>query len=103
MPMVLSKYDLPNECTIIWLGEGKVWGKGDGSNINNVLILATGEVLVLKTVYTFDLSKKAVKKDILNLHFEEFICKYGLPNNEELWAELKQRVESGKYGPCDDL
>ena len=101
--MVLSKYDLPNEGTIIWLGEGKVWGKGDGSNINNVLIIPSGEVLVLKTVYTFDLTKKSVKRDLLNLHFEEFICKYGLPNNEELWAELKQRVESGKYGPCDDL
>ena len=101
--MSLSKYDLPNESTIVWVGEGKVWGKGDGSNINNVLILASGEVLVLKTVYAFDLTKKAVKKDILNLHFEEFICKYGLPNNKELWAELKQRVETGKYGPCDDV
>ena len=101
--MVLSKYDLPNENTIIWLGEGKVWGKGDGSNINNVLILANGEMLILKTVYTVDLTKKTVKKDILNLHYEEFICKYGLPNNEELWSELKERVQSGKYGPCDDL
>lgn len=101
--MAISKYDLPNESTIIWLGEGKVWGKGDGSSINNILVLSTGEVLVLKTVYAFDLSKKDVKRDILNLHFEEFICKYGLPNNEELWAELKARVESGKYGPNDDL
>lgn len=101
--MSLSKYDLPNESTIAWVGEGKVWGKGDGSNVNNVLILANGEVLILKTVYAFDLRKKEVKKDVLNLHFEEFICKYGLPNNEELWAELKQRVQSGKYGPCDDL
>ena len=96
--MVLSKYDLPNKNTVIWLGTGKIWGKGDGtSNMNNVLILAGGEVLFLKTVNTLDLAKKEVQRDILALKFEEFICKYGLPNNEELWVELKEAVKSGKY------
>ena len=74
------------------------WGKSEKDNINNVLILAGGEVL-LKTTNILELYRKDIQTDVLTLKYEEFIAKYGLPDNKELWAELKEGVKLGKYNP----
>lgn len=95
--MVLFKYKLPNDNVFIWLGKGGTWGKSEG--IDNVLVLAGGDVLFLKTVKAIPLWKEEVKEDVKNLSQEEFTKKYKLPTNGELWKELKRDVEVGKYPP----
>lgn len=95
--MVLFKYKLPNENVFIWVGKGGIWGKSEG--VDNVLVLAGGEVLFLKTIETISLWDEKVKEDIKNMGHEEFAKKYKLPTNGDLWSELKKGVEMGKYPP----
>lgn len=98
--MVLSKHRFSNGNTFICLGKGGIWGKGEKEEgINNVLILETGEVLFLKTVKVLPLHDKKVKEDLKKLNCEEFISKYKLPYNIDLWKDLKNGVESGEYPP----
>lgn len=98
--MVLSKHELPNGNIFIWLGKGGIWGKGgEKESIDNVLILAGGEVLFLKTVKVLPLYEEKVKEDIKILKYEEFMAKYELPFNVDLWKDLKQGAESGEYPP----
>jgi hypothetical protein len=95
--MVLSEYKVENGNSIVWLGKGGIWGNGEKDEINNVLILAGGEVLFLKTVNALELYRKEVRDDIFALSYEEFIGKYDLPSNKELWSKLKEDVKSGKF------
>jgi hypothetical protein len=95
--MVLFKYRLPNGNILIWLGTGGIGGKSEG--IDNVLVLDGGDVLFLKTTKVIPLNKQEVKEDIKNLSYEEFAKKYELPSNRELWQELKEGIEIGRYPP----
>jgi len=98
--MVLSKYRFSNGNIFIWLGKGGIWGKGqEKGGIDNVLILAGGEVLLLKTVKVLPLYEEKVKEDIKTLKYEDFIEKYDLPTDGDLWKDLKEGVESGEYPP----
>ena len=95
--MVLTKYKLPNGNVLIWLGRGGIWGKSEG--VDNVLVLAGGDVLFLKTVKIIELYKEKVREDIKSLSREEFAKKYEIPGNGDLWKELKEGVKTGKYPP----
>ena len=98
--VVLSKYKFSNGNTFIWLGKGETWGKGEKEEeINNVLILEGGEVLFLKTVRILPLWDEKVKEDLKKLNHEDFIDKYNLPSNIDLWRDLKEGIESGEYPP----
>lgn len=95
--MVLSKYKLPNENVFIWLGKGGIWGESEG--LDNVLILAGGDILFLKTIKCLSLSDHKLRDDMKNLSYEEFIKQYELPANGDLWKELNEGVKSGEYPP----
>jgi hypothetical protein len=96
--MVMSKYKLSDGNTFICFGQGGIWGRGENEEgINNLLILEGGEVLFLKTVKVLPLHDEKVKEDLKKLKCEEFINKYNLPSNTELWKELKNGIESGEY------
>jgi len=95
--MVLFKYRLPNGNVFIWLGTGRGWGGSEG--IDNVLVLAGGDVLFLETRSVLSLAEEEVRKDLQKLGYEKFAEKYELPANGELWNELKAGVEEGRYPP----
>jgi hypothetical protein len=95
--MVLTKYRLPNDNVFIWLGRGGIWEKSEGED--NVLILAGGDALFLKTFRTIELQNDEVKRDIENMSYEEFVKKYGLPTNGDLWKDLKEGIKSREYPP----
>lgn len=95
--MVLTKYKLPNDNVLIWLGRGGIWGKSEG--VDNVLVLAGGDVLFLQTSKILELRREEVREDIKNLSYEELAKKYELPGNGDLWKELKEGLETRKYPP----
>jgi len=98
--MTLLKYKLPNDNVVIWLGSGFGWVKNDG--IDNVLILAGGDVLYLKTIKRLSLSDNQVREDLKNLSYNKFYKKYDLPDKFELWSDLQEGVKTGKYPPYID-
>lgn len=98
--MVLCKCKFSNGNTFIWLGKGGIWGKGEKEKgINNVLILEDSEVLFLRTVKVLPLHDEKVKEDLKKLNCEDFINKYNLPSNIDLWKDIKKGIESGEYRP----
>jgi len=97
--MVLSKFKLPNDNVLIWLGTGGLWGKTEG--VDNVLILAGGDVLFLETIKTIALHDEVIREDIANLSCEAIIAKYELPVGVELIQDLKDGLETGKYPPTN--
>lgn len=62
--MITNKYKLPNGNTLIWLGNQPIYG------CENILILAGGDVLFLKSVKTFGV--KEIQRDIKALDYDEF-------------------------------
>lgn len=95
--MIVDKYKLPNDNVLIWLGTGKGWAESGG--IDNVLVLAGGDVLFLKTIKELPLNQKEVREDIKNLSHNKFVEKYEMPTDGGLWSELKKNVKMGKYPP----
>jgi hypothetical protein len=95
--MVLSTYKLPNDNVLIWLGTGGLWGKTQ--EVDNVLVLAGGDVLFLRTVKTLPLYEEKVMEDIRNLTYKDIVAKYELPASEELVLQLKEGLKAGKYPP----
>jgi hypothetical protein len=93
--MVLSRYKLPNDNVLIWLGTGGMWGKTKG--VDNVLILAGGDVLFLETTKMISLHDQAFREDLANLNPEAIITKYELPTNTELIQDLKYGLMTGRY------
>jgi len=49
---------LPRDNVFIW------FGSFDNSQVNNVLILAGGEVLILKAIRKFDLNQDQIRNDL---------------------------------------
>jgi len=95
--MVLSKYKLPNGNVFIWLGTGGVWGESEG--LDNVLILAGGDILFLKTAKVLSLYQEKVRADVESLGHKEFAAKYEFPIDYDLWKELKESAKTGAYPP----
>lgn len=96
--MTLSKHKLRNGNVFIWLGKSEIWGKGgEEEGVDNVLILAGGEVLFLKTAKVLPLYEEKVREDLKILEYEEFIDRYDFPADRDFWKDLKEGVESGEY------
>lgn len=112
--MPLFKDKLLNDNIFIW------FGTYDEDLINNALILAGGDVLILKGIQKIELFKPQIKEDLLNMSVNDFIDKYNLIDFEsieiefqereinkvkyknkvfELIKELKEGVRSGNYPP----
>lgn len=70
--LIFFKEILPNDNVFIWLGSY------DNTQINNVLILAGGEVLILKAIRRFNLNIERTRNDLINMSIEEFIDNYDL-------------------------
>lgn len=90
--MVIEEYRLPNDNVFIWLGT-------TDEVINDVLVLAGGDILFLKAQKTISLAKRGVKNDIMTLDCRSFAEKYKIPPNQELWSDLREKIESGEYPP----
>ena len=83
--MIEQKYELPNGNMSIWLGNQSI------HECDNVLILAGGDVLFLKTVERSGSEK--IRADIRRLNKADFLNEYGWPNNESgngLFLELQR-------------
>lgn len=88
--MSIEKYVLPNGNIFVWLGK---WKKEEGA-IDNVLILAGGDVLFLKIDKVLPLWRKEVRKDLVELDYRAFMEKYELPIDDwELYKELHSVAE----------
>ena len=86
--MIAHRYKLPNGNTLIWLGNQPIY------ECENVLILAGGDVLFLKPVKK--LYVKELQQDMEKLSQQEFLEKYGWPNNSsgtDLFWELQKADE----------
>ncbi|MBA3045046.1 MAG: hypothetical protein FP824_02390 [Euryarchaeota archaeon] len=87
---MIDKHKLANDNILLWLGT-----TGGQDNIDNVLILAGGDVLFLKTVEKIPLWRPDVRKDLNSLDYKQFIQKYNMPiDNIELWNYFKRGVDS---------
>ena len=85
--MIVNKHKLPNGNTLIWLGNQPIY------ECENVLILAGGDVSFLKPVRTLEVGE--LKKDLEQLDQQEFLKKYGWPNNSsasDLYWELHKII-----------
>ncbi len=89
---MIDKYRLPNNNILMWLGTSD-------QAVNNILILAGGDMLFLTALKTVSLSEDKTRNDIMTLDRKSFVQKYGAPINHELWEDLKKGVKSGEYPP----
>ncbi len=92
MVQLIDKYRLPNDNILMWLGTSD-------QAVNNILILAGGDMLFLTALKTVSLSEDKTRNDIMTLDRKSFVEKYGAPVSPELWDDLKKGVESGEYPP----
>ena len=86
--MIVNKFKLPNNNTLIWLGNQPIY------ECENILILAGREVLFLKTIKEFNIAD--IQKDMEQLGHDKFFKKYGWPHNSsghDLYWELKDTEE----------
>lgn len=112
---MIDEIILPRDNVFIWLGSF------DNSQVNNVLILAGGEVLILKAIRKFDLNQDQIRNDLEEETIDAFIEKYDLiddisiitefvvdlKNNKEdykrkikrIVKDLKEGVKNKKYPP----
>lgn len=84
--MIQQKWELPNGNTLIWLGNQPI------HDCENVLILASGDVIFLRTHRREDGAR--ISNDIANLTKDDFLNAYGWPNNSsgsDLYWELRGR------------
>lgn len=81
---------LPRDNVFIWLGSF------DNSQVNNVLILAGGEVLILKAIRRFDLSQVQIRNDLEKEEIEAFIEKYGLIDDVSIITEFVVDLKNNK-------
>jgi len=83
--MIEQKHELPNGNTFIWLGNQPIHG------CENVLLLAGGDILFLKTHRKVDGIK--IRNDIKTLDKTSFLNAYGWPDNSsgnDLYLEIKK-------------
>jgi len=81
---------LPRDNVLIWLGSF------DNSQVNNVLILNGGDVLILKAIRRFDLNQQHIRNDILNMDIDEFVTNYNLLNFEAIKTDFEVELDNNK-------
>ena len=83
--MIEQIHELPNGNVFIWLGNQPIEG------CEHVLILAGGDVKLLRTVKT--VTFRNIMEDLGSLSKVDFLKKQGWPNNssgDSLYSELKR-------------
>ena len=95
--MVHLEYWLPNDNVVIWIGQKDT---SDTSNPSeNALILAEGDVLLFRTKHKISLRNEKSKKELLELSRQEYETKHGIDIEYEMWAHLKEKIQSSTYPP----
>jgi hypothetical protein len=89
---LVQKFEIENGNTLLYL---ELPNK-DGI-INNVLVLSGGDVLFLKTEGILPLWKKDIQDDLEKLDCENFAKKYNVPISSDLFAEIRNGLETGEY------
>ena len=92
---MLDKHVLRNGNVLIWLGTGSGWASGD--SFDNVLMLTGGDLLFLRTAKSIPIADEKVRGDLFNLSHQDFVKKYDVPMNHELWTDLKSGFQTGEY------
>jgi len=95
--LIQSKYKHPNGNVFLWLGSGS--GIEKNLDIDNVLILDGGEVLLLKSVMSIPLYNQDVISDFRNEESSILAEKYGIPITRGFIEELKNGVANDAYPP----
>lgn len=83
--MPFSKDRLLRDNIFIW------FGTYDEDLINNALILAGGDILILMGIQKIELNKNQIKNDLLNMTIQGFIDKYNLLDFESIEKTLKEK------------
>lgn len=93
--MIINKYLLPNGNVLLWIPNRRE------DNIDNVLILAGGEVLLLKSINHINMLYSYVRSDIKTLPFNELVKKYKLEGYEDIYYDLIKELREGNYPKYD--
>ena len=88
--MTLFKEILPNDNVFIWLGSF------DNTQVNKVLILAGGEVLILKAIRRIDLNVEKTRNDLLKMSIIEFIDNYDLIEYDSIVKDFQEELKKNK-------
>ena len=89
---------LPNDNRIIWAGN--VASLDDDSEpIENILILAGGDILFFHTPAKLSTNKPTIIKDIKNLKYVDFKEKYGINIDYNTWNFLINELDANKIPP----
>ena len=110
--MTIFKELLPNDNVFYWLGSF------DNTQINNVLILAGGELLILKAIRRINLNLEKTRNDLLNMDIKDFIDSYDLIeylsiikdfvneikiNKENYEKKIEEIIKDAKEGVKNEL
>ena len=88
---------LPNDNLVIW--SGKTRSNGDSDQIDNILILAGGDILFFQPLNTISTYKQTVSNNIKNMSYTEFKDKYKLNIDYNTWNFLKNELNTKKIPP----
>jgi len=90
-------YWLPNDNLVIW--SGKTRSGGDSDQIDNILILAGGDILFFQPLDIISTYKQVVINNIKDMSYSEFKDKYGLNIDYNTWDFLKNELNTKKIPP----
>jgi len=89
--MIIDKHLLINGNVLLWIPSNRE------DDIENVLILAGGGVLLLKTIKHINILHPHTKNDIMTLSSDEFVKKYKLEDYEDIYKDIKYELKTGNY------
>jgi len=93
--MIENKFLLPNGNVLLWIpGKSK-------DKIENILILAGGDVLLLKSIKHISMLHSYYRDDVLSLPFNDFIKKYKLEEYKDIYYDLIKELKKGNYPTYD--
>ncbi len=93
--MIVNKYLLPNGNVILWRPSKRE------DNIENILILAGGGILLLKSIKHIDMLYSYIREDVLSLSLDELVKKYKLEGYEDIYSDLRKELNKGGYPTYD--
>ncbi len=89
--LIIDKHLLKNGNVLLWISGQKE------DNIENVLILSGGSVLLLKSIMHIDVLLDTVRKDLRTLSFGDLVKKYKFEGYESIYYDLIPELKKGNY------
>ena len=89
--MILDKHLLKNGNVLLWISGHRE------DNIDNVLILAGGGVLLLKSIKHVSMLFESFRNELRILSFNDLVKKYKLEGYEDIYYDLIPELKSGNY------